>query len=60
MNKENITTINNYIKKGIAKKEKDNPIGGSLVFLEAWKELVTHTPRIGGSNDHGCRVKFEF
>ena len=46
MNKENITNINNYIKKGIAKKEKDNPIGASFAFFEAWEELSTHAPRV--------------
>ena len=43
MNKENITTINTYIKKGIAKKEKDNPIGGSFAFLEAWVRPADRT-----------------
>jgi len=44
MNQATIEKINKHIEEGISKKEKENPIGGSFAFLEAWKLLADHVP----------------
>jgi len=44
MKKSAITTINDYIAKGLEERTADNPQACSSSFLSAWRELLTAAP----------------